>query len=79
MKIFDFKKKKKMKKLTGMVESANIFDQAAVSLFTLGGHFFSISFFYNRMKYEKKKKLFFFQIFLLGGRIFKPAVTSRDL
>ena len=43
-----------MKKLTGMVESANIFGQAAVSLFTLGGHFFSISFFYNRMKYEKK-------------------------
>jgi hypothetical protein len=28
-----------MKKLTGMVESANLFDQAAVSLFTLGGHF----------------------------------------
>lgn len=55
-----------MKKLTGMVESANIFDQAAVSLFTLGGHFFSISFFYNRMKYEKKKKLFFFSNFSAG-------------
>lgn len=55
-----------MKKLTGMVERANIFDQAAVSLFTLGGHFFSISFFYNRMKYEKKKLFFFFQIFYWG-------------